>query len=83
MANEISPENARYIDNAVRDGVYDNTEQALNQAVDLLRQRDRLRADVRAGIKQADAGQLLDADEVFERLEKRAAEIAASSKATE
>ena len=48
---------------------------ALNEAVGLLKMRQKLRADVQAGIDQADAGELLPADEVFSRLEKRAEEI--------
>ena len=83
MSNEISPDKARYIDDAVRDGHYEDVRQALDEAVDLLRQRDQLRADVRAGISQANNGQLLDADEVFDRLEAKAAQIEASARSKE
>ena len=72
MANNLTPESDRYIKQAVANGMYQSEEQALEQAVELLKKRDQLRADVAAGIRQADCGELLPADLVFERLEARA-----------
>ncbi len=80
MADNISPDNARYLDEAVKQGYYSGQGEALDQAVELLRKRDRLRADVRAGIRQADNGEILPADEVFRRLEERAHKIEAAAK---
>ena len=83
MTQDLSPDNARYLDDAVREGIYQDVGQALDQAVDLLRQRDQLRADVQAGIAQADDGQLLDADEVFDRLEAKATNIESCARTDE
>ena len=81
MASNISPDNARYIDEAVKGGVYQDEGQALDEAIGLLKKRDQLRADVRAGIDQADRGELLPAAQVFERLEERARQIEEAARA--
>jgi predicted transcriptional regulator len=75
MASDLSPENAQYIQAAIKSGVYRDERQALDEAVALLKTRDALRSDVNAGIAQADQGQFVPAEAVFERLEKRAREI--------
>jgi predicted transcriptional regulator len=80
MANDLSPENAEYIQAAVERGAYRDERQALDEAVALLKTRDALRSDVTAGISQADQGQLLPAEAVFARLEKRAREIESSAR---
>ncbi len=75
MTPDITPENEAYIQQAIRDGRYSNEGQAVNEAVVLLRQRDQLRADVLAGIEQADNGELIPEEAVFAQLETRAQEI--------
>jgi predicted transcriptional regulator len=75
MASDLSPENAQYIQAAIKSGVYRDERQALDEAIALLKTRDALRSDVNAGIAQADQGQFVPAEAVFERLEKRAREI--------
>jgi Arc/MetJ-type ribon-helix-helix transcriptional regulator len=75
MPNDISPDNARYIAEAVERGVYASDAEALDEAVTLLKKRDQLRSDILFGMSQADKGELLPGDEVFERLEQRAREI--------
>lgn len=75
MAIDISPDSERYIDEAVKSGTYNSRQEAMTEAVELLKRRDKLRADVHAGIKQAEQGELLPADDVFRRLEQRAKEI--------
>lgn len=72
---DISSDNAQYLDDAIKRGTYTDESEALNEAVKLLRKRDQLRVDVGAGINQANQGELLPADEVFERLEERARQI--------
>lgn len=81
MSIEISAENERYLQQLVERGFYRDRAQAMDEAVELLRRRDQLRSDVRAGIEQADRGELLDADDVFRRLEARAREIEAKARA--
>lgn len=80
MIDNLSPDNAQYIDEAVSRGAYPTERQALDEAVDLLRRRDQLRADVQVGIDQADRGELIPAEEVFARLEARAKSIEKSSR---
>jgi len=79
MAN-LSPENVRFIEQLLQQGTYASEQEALNDAVTLLKKRDELRSAVRAGIDQADSGELLPAEEVFGRLEKRASEIEATAR---
>ena len=69
--SDISPENQRYISQAVNDGTYPNPSAALDEAVGLLRQRDQLRQDIQKGIDQANRGEQIPAEEVFERLEHK------------
>ena len=69
--SDLSQENRLYVSQAVEAGIYPNPEAALDEAVSLLRMRDQLRADVQLGIDQADRGELLPAEEVFQRLERR------------
>ena len=47
----------------------------LTEAIELWTRRRSILAAVDAGIAQADQGELLGADQVWERLEKRAEEI--------
>jgi Arc/MetJ-type ribon-helix-helix transcriptional regulator len=77
----ISAENERYLQQLVERGVYRDLAEAIDDAVELLKKRDQLRSDVRAGIEQADRGELLDADLVLQRLEARAREIVDSARA--
>ena len=81
MARNISPDNARYIDEAVSSGRYNDANQALDEAISLLKKRDHLRADVQAGIEQADRGELLPAEKVFDKLEQRARQIEEAARA--
>lgn len=67
----LSPENQHYLTQAIAAGFYDNADSALDEAIGLLRMRDQLRAEVRRGTEQADRGELLPAEEVFDRLEQR------------
>lgn len=83
MANNLTPESDRYIKQAVASGVYQSEEEALEQAVGLLKKRDELWADVASGIRQADRGELLPAEVVFERLEARARRIESAAKSGE
>ena len=80
MASDISPENQQYLDQAVANGTYPSEALALDEAVELLRKRDQLRAEVRLGIAEAERGELLPEEEVFDRLEKRARQIEANAR---
>jgi putative addiction module CopG family antidote len=75
MNIDLSAENRRYVRHLVEAGAYSNEGEVLDEAVTLLRKRDELRADVLAGIREADRGEFLPAAEVFARLEQRARQI--------
>jgi len=75
MSTSLSPENANFIREVVASGLYQTEQQALDAAVALLKARERLRQDLLEGMVDAERGDLIPAEIVFERLEKRAAEI--------
>jgi len=79
MSTEISVEAERYLQQLVDRGIYRDRAAAIDEAVALLKRRDQLRNDVRAGIEQADRGELLSADDVFRRLLERANRIEAQA----
>jgi len=79
MPYDLSPDNAQFLAKLVASGKFDSEADALDEAVALLIRRERLRADVQAGIDQADRGELLPAKSVFARLERRAQEIEADA----
>ena len=81
MSTEISADNQRYLEQAVARGIYRDRAAAIDEALALLKRRDQLRSDVRAGIEQADRGELLDAESVFQRLLARAHQIESNSRA--
>jgi len=71
MTIHVSPENEHFIEDAVKSGAYADTGQVLDEALNLLRQREDLRRDVNAGIDQLDKGETIPAAEVFHRLRQR------------
>jgi predicted transcriptional regulator len=79
MAIELSREAECYLNEAVRNGDYPSVERALEEAIELLKTRDRLNDDLAAGIRQADNGELIPAEEVFARLHERALSIELSA----
>ena len=83
MPSHVSPQNHHYIKQVVRSGAYRDEREALDEAVELLKKRDQLRREIQAGIDQADRGELIPAEKVFERLEKRAQDIERRTRATE
>ncbi len=80
MSAELSAENDRYLQEAVESGAYPSLAQAMNAAVELLRRRDELRREIQAGIDEANRGELLDGEEVFRELKRRAREITAEAR---
>lgn len=81
MSNiELTPDNSKFIESLVVTGKATSMGQALNMAVDLLKRKVEIAEAVQLGIKQADQGDLISADSVFERVERRAAEIEKSSR---
>jgi putative addiction module CopG family antidote len=71
MSVDLSPENEHFIDSVVAQGVFTNRKEALEEAVVLLRRRERLRQDIEEGL----ASGWVPAEEVHERLRQQLAEI--------
>jgi predicted transcriptional regulator len=82
MSIEISAQNEQYLQQVVAQGIYRDRAEAMDEALELLKRRDRLRGDVRAGIEQANRGELLDAESVFQRLLERAFQIESDARPT-
>ena len=75
MLTNLAPEQSQYLSAAVASGRYQSEIEALNEAVRLLKHRDELKAMLEVGEKDVEAGRCAPAEEVFERLERRAAEL--------
>ncbi len=57
MSSEISRQNEQYIQEAIARGAFRSRAEALDAAVELLKQRDQLIGDVNAGIEQLERGE--------------------------
>lgn len=62
MSHRLSPENEHFLDRAISNGVYDDREAAIDEAVSLLRRREKLLEDVNHGIAQIDHGETVPFD---------------------
>lgn len=85
MTIDLKPEQQRVIDLAVQSGAYQNPDEVLDQAFEIIReqlnledwmlgQREEVASHIAAGFAQAERGELIDGDEVLEILRKRRAE---------
>ena len=80
MSSGLSPENVQYLHEVVARGDYTSEEDALDDAVSLLRRREAFRRVVEAGRADARAGNLLSEEDVFDCLERELAEIDAAAR---
>lgn len=72
----ITPELAAFLQSRVRSGRYQTTSEVVREGLRLLQRQEterdeafrQLRVKLKRGAAQAEAGQLLDGDEVFEEL---------------
>jgi putative addiction module CopG family antidote len=71
MDVELSPENQQFVDAVVANGVYATPQAAIDQALRLLRRHEELRTAIAEGME----GETIPGDVVFERLERRVAEL--------
>ena len=62
MSSGLSPENEQFLARAVSAGVYHDRDEALDDAVNLLRRREKLIEDVNHGIEQIDHGETVPFD---------------------
>jgi len=76
MNVSLTPELERLVNEKVRSGLYTSASEVVREALRLLHQRDQARADRLAGLKrdiaigveQSKSGDVLDGEEIFERL---------------
>jgi len=72
----LTPELDAFLESRVKSGRYQTTSEVVREALRLLERHEkgredalqRLKSKLRKGAKQADHGELLDADEVFDEL---------------
>ena len=76
MNVEIPAELNQFVKEMISTGSYRDENELLIEGLRLLKSREQLRRDVNAGIEQLEAGQGIDGEKVFARLEKRAKQIA-------
>ena len=76
MNVEIPAELDQFVKEMISTGSYRNENELLIEGLRLLKSREQLRRDVNAGIEQLEAGQGVDGEDVFARLEERARQIA-------
>jgi Arc/MetJ-type ribon-helix-helix transcriptional regulator len=75
MQVDLSPEASQFLSAVVASGKYRDENDALTEAVELLRRRDELKSLLEVGEKELDANLGVPAEVAFERLEKKAAEL--------
>ncbi len=85
MTINLKPEQQRVIDLAVQSGAYQNPDEVLDQALEIIReqldvedwmaeQRDAVATHVATGFAQAEREELMDGDAAVEMLRQRRAE---------
>jgi Arc/MetJ-type ribon-helix-helix transcriptional regulator len=72
MSTSLSPENEQFLSQAVAAGTFHDRGEALDRAVELLRQQEQLIRDVNAGIEQAERGETAPLDIDAIKVEVRA-----------
>jgi antitoxin ParD1/3/4 len=75
MSLQIPPEIEEMVQSIFRSGQYENESEVIREALGLLRRRDLMRRDINEGIAEIDRGERIGADEVFQELEKKAAQL--------
>jgi antitoxin ParD1/3/4 len=83
MEIHLSPELEELVDSEVRSGRYRSADEVVGEALLLLAQRgagfafrtDEMRAQIEEGWLAAERGELVDCDEVFDRIDLELAEL--------
>ena len=58
----LSPENESFVQDALQHGIFRSRDELVNEAVGLLKKREKLRDDVNAGISQLERGEGIELD---------------------
>jgi antitoxin ParD1/3/4 len=74
MNIELPADAIQFIEGLVASGQYKSADEAVADGVQLLKSRQRLRADIQQGIDELDAGQGIDGEQVFAELRARASQ---------
>jgi antitoxin ParD1/3/4 len=88
MNVSLTPELELFVQSRVASGLYQTASEVVREGLRLLEEREQaraiaieeLRAKIRRGIEQADRGELLDGDAVFEEIRQLSARRRADSK---
>jgi antitoxin ParD1/3/4 len=88
MNVSLTPELEQFVHSCVASGLYQTASEVVREGLRLLEEREQarataleeLRAKIRRGIEQADRGELLDGDAVFEEIRQLSARRRADSK---
>jgi antitoxin ParD1/3/4 len=75
MSLQIPPEIEEMVQSIFSSGQYESESEVIREALGLLRRRDLMRRDINEGIAEIDRGERIGADEVFQELEKKAAQL--------
>lgn len=76
MPVAMTPELEKLVRSIYDSGDYESEGDVLEEALRLLQQRDRLRAEIDAGLKDLEEGRRIEGEELFRELHNRAAELA-------
>ena len=79
MDVSLTPELEKLVNSQVESGKYDSASEVINEALRLLQEREKsrevkleaLRREIARGTDQADRGELIPGDQVFDRLKKK------------
>ena len=85
MVIDLKPDQQRVIDLAIQSGAYQNPDEVLDQAFEIIRekldlehwmieQREAVAAQIATGFAQAERGELMDGEAAIEMLRQRRAE---------
>ena len=88
MNVSLTPELERFVQSRVASGVFQTASEVVREGLRLLEEREQaraaalaeLRARIRRGIEQADRGELLERDAVFEEIRQLSARRRADSR---
>ena len=81
MSSDLTPENEQYLQEVIARGMYSSRQDALNVAVVLLKQREEILSEVKAGMDQVERGEVrpLEMDKLREEIQHLLVEQRAQS----